>query len=161
MARLTALGDGGGLGGVPGKLAAGHLEIAGRGESGGDDVDAGAAGGGVEDEAGGGVGVVGDLGALVGGEGTVGSASRVETTVKPAVVRRARRRAAKARVMSFSRRLLGRWAPVSGPPWAGSRRMMVRGMGCWAVMAIGRNVVRMARVRCVAICRWGGSRESG
>ena len=59
------------MGGVPGNGVAGVRVVAvvGRGEVGGDEVDAVAAGGGVEDEAGGGVGVVGDLGALVGGEG--------------------------------------------------------------------------------------------
>ena len=41
-------------------------------------------------------------------KGTAGSESRVEMTVKPAVASRARRRVAKARVRSFSRRLLGR-----------------------------------------------------
>src|SRR5438128_11622825 len=68
-------------------------------------------------------------------KGTAGSISWVDMTAKPLLERRARRRAAKARATSFSRRLLGRWAPGSGPPWAGSRKMIVRGGGgvadCW------------------------------
>ena len=70
VGEAEALGDGGGLGGVPGgRWAWGPSESLGGVRVGGDDVDAVAAVGGVEDEAGGGMGVVGDLGALVGGEG--------------------------------------------------------------------------------------------
>ena len=54
---------------------------------------------------------------------------------------------AKARVMSFSRRLLGRWAPGSAPPWAGSRRMTVRGMGCCAD-ALGMRVLAERARQC-------------
>lgn len=67
------MGDGGGLGGVPGDGVAGGggggVEVLwGRGQGGGDEMNAVAAGGGVEDEAGGGANAVGDLGALVGRE---------------------------------------------------------------------------------------------
>ena len=67
-----ALGDGCGLGGVPGNCRVGLVEIAGWSKGGGDDVDAVAAVGGVEDKASGGMGVVGNLRALVGGEGDGG-----------------------------------------------------------------------------------------
>ena len=64
-----ALGDGGGLSGVPGNRVAGvGFVVVGRREVGGDDMNAVAAGGGVEDEAGGWVGVIGYFGALVCGE---------------------------------------------------------------------------------------------
>jgi hypothetical protein len=65
------LGNGGGLGGVPGDGGVWVREVVWC-EGGGDDVNAGAAGGGVEDKACGGVGVVADLGALVGSEGNGG-----------------------------------------------------------------------------------------
>ena len=86
---------------------------------------------------------------------TVGSDSWVEMTEKPLVVRRERRRVPKARVRSFSGRLSGRWAPVSGPPWAGSMRMRVRGVGCWAT-ALSQVVRGCEGEACVAICLWGG-----
>ncbi len=76
------------------------------------------------------------------------SLSRVRTTVKPRAVSRERRRKAKARVTSFSRRLSPMREPESWAPWAGSRTMMLRlrvlesagalavtgcsgGVGCW------------------------------
>jgi len=71
VGEVEALGNGGGLGGVPGDIGVRVFEVVGC-EGRGDDVNAVAAGGGVEDEAGGGVRVVADLGALVGGEGDGG-----------------------------------------------------------------------------------------
>src|ERR1700678_623486 len=76
---------------------------------------------------------------------TVGSLSRVAMTVKPLAEREERRLVAKDRVISFSKSWLVKRAPVSGPPWAGSRRMTVRGAGCWARSAMGSRVARMAR----------------
>src|ERR1700677_4637945 len=76
---------------------------------------------------------------------TVGSLSRVAMTVKPLVEREERRVAAKDRLISFSKSWLVKRAPVSGPPWAGSRRMTVRGAGCWARSAMGSRVAKMAR----------------
>ncbi len=74
VGEAEALGDGGGLGCVPGD---GGVRLVGAFvERGGDDVHAAAAVGGVQDEAGGGMSVIDDLGALIGGEdyGRVGLA---------------------------------------------------------------------------------------
>src|ERR1700761_2671991 len=76
-----------------------------------------------------------------------GSESRVAMTENPLVERAARRRAAKERVRDFSGRLSVRRAPESEPPWAGSRKMTVRGIGCWAEREAARLVSRASRRR--------------
>ncbi len=95
-------------------------------------MDAGAAGGGVEDEAGGGVGVVADLGALVGGEGDgwVGFVGGDDS--EAAGGEEGAEAGCEGEGDVFFEQVVGRRAPGSGPPWAGSRRMTMRGVGCWA-----------------------------
>jgi len=95
----------------------------------------------------------------------------VAMTEKPLEERAARRRAAKERVRVFSGRLSESRAPESEPPWAGSRKMTVRGMGCWAESEMAARLVRSARRRRAAMglagrvkgivcgrgfdCKWG------